>query len=144
MVDKGAIERLKMVASTPFERCTYTRAIELLEDAVKGGKKFEFPVRSWHALPACPLPCRPQGACLKPPDLLLELLDLRRPGEVWDDLHMTMDMKDVKLNGLRLTGPTGSDAEAVCHLAWSLQQLLCHIPMLTDRTPRRQGKFYYR
>ncbi len=46
MVDKGAIERLKMVASTPFERCTYTRAIELLEEAVKGGKKFEFPVRS--------------------------------------------------------------------------------------------------
>ncbi|CAL5224923.1 g7691 [Coccomyxa viridis] len=46
MVDKGAMERLRMVASTPFERCTYTRAIELLEEAVKGGKKFEFPV-SW-------------------------------------------------------------------------------------------------
>ena len=46
MVDKGAIERLKMVASTPFERCTYTRAIEVLEEAVKGGKKFEFPVSS--------------------------------------------------------------------------------------------------
>ena len=44
MVDKGAIERLKMVASTPFERCTYTRAIEVLEEAVKDGKKFEFPV----------------------------------------------------------------------------------------------------
>ena len=53
MVDKGAIERLKMVASTPFERCTYTRAIELLEEAVKGGKKFEFPVRPRH-----------QSACL--------------------------------------------------------------------------------
>ena len=46
VVDKGAVERLKMVVSTPFERCTYTRAIELLEEAVKGGKKFEFPVRS--------------------------------------------------------------------------------------------------
>lgn len=44
MVDKGAIDRLKKVASTPFERCTYTKAIELLEEAVKGGKKFEFPV----------------------------------------------------------------------------------------------------
>ena len=44
MVDKGAIDRLKKVASTPFERCTYTRAIELLEEAVRGGKKFEFPV----------------------------------------------------------------------------------------------------
>ena len=44
MVDKGAIDRLKKVASTPFERCTYTRAIEVLEEAVKGGKKFEFPV----------------------------------------------------------------------------------------------------
>ena len=42
MVDKGAVERLRTVASTPFERCTYTRAIELLEEAVKGGKKFEF------------------------------------------------------------------------------------------------------
>ena len=44
MVDKGAMERLRKVASTPFERCTYTHAIELLEEAVKGGKKFEFPV----------------------------------------------------------------------------------------------------
>ena len=49
MVDSGVIERLRMVASTPFERCTYTRAIELLEDAVKDRRKFEFPVRtsSW-------------------------------------------------------------------------------------------------
>ena len=43
-VDKEAMVRLRKVASTPFERCTYTRAIELLEEAVKGGKKFEFPV----------------------------------------------------------------------------------------------------
>ena len=54
MVDKGAMERLRMVASTPFERCTYTRAIELLEEAVKGGKKFEFPVRSRTSLTALP------------------------------------------------------------------------------------------
>ena len=44
MVDKEAMDRLRKVASTPFERCAYTRAIELLEEAVKGGKKFEFPV----------------------------------------------------------------------------------------------------
>ncbi|XP_050370807.1 asparagine--tRNA ligase, cytoplasmic 1-like [Argentina anserina] len=39
--DKTCIERLKMVASTPFVRITYTEAVELLIDAVKNGKKFE-------------------------------------------------------------------------------------------------------
>ncbi|XP_062011753.1 asparagine--tRNA ligase, cytoplasmic 1-like [Rosa rugosa] len=39
--DKTCIDRLKMVASTPFERITYTEAVELLIDAVKNGKKFE-------------------------------------------------------------------------------------------------------
>ncbi|KAF4349363.1 asparagine--tRNA ligase, cytoplasmic 1 [Cannabis sativa] len=39
--DKGCITRLKMVASTPFERITYTKAVELLEEAVKNGKQFE-------------------------------------------------------------------------------------------------------
>ncbi|XP_062090966.1 asparagine--tRNA ligase, cytoplasmic 1 [Humulus lupulus] len=39
--DKGCINRLKMVASTPFERITYTKAVELLEEAVKNGKQFE-------------------------------------------------------------------------------------------------------
>ncbi|KAL6199005.1 PREDICTED: asparagine--tRNA ligase, cytoplasmic 1-like [Fragaria vesca subsp. vesca] len=42
--DKTCIERLRMVASTPFERITYTEAVELLIDAVKNGKKFENPV----------------------------------------------------------------------------------------------------
>ncbi len=46
MVDSGLIERLRMVATTPFARCTYKDAIKLLEAAVKGGKKFEFPVRT--------------------------------------------------------------------------------------------------
>ena len=46
MVDSGLFERLRMIATTPFERCTYTDAIKLLEEAIKGGKKFEFPVRS--------------------------------------------------------------------------------------------------
>lgn len=44
MVDPGAIQRLEQVMSTPFKRITYTEAIELLEKAVAGGKKFEFPV----------------------------------------------------------------------------------------------------
>ncbi|GLT98636.1 hypothetical protein SLE2022_161330 [Rubroshorea leprosula] len=39
--DKSCIERLRLVASTPFVRISYTEAIELLEDAVKGGKKFD-------------------------------------------------------------------------------------------------------
>ena len=48
MVDKDLIERLRIMAATPFERCTYEHAIELLEEAVQGGKKFEFPVcSSW-------------------------------------------------------------------------------------------------
>ncbi|BDA47172.1 Asparagine-tRNA ligase, cytoplasmic 1 [Coccomyxa sp. Obi] len=45
MVDKTAIERLQKIATTPFERCTYTRAIEILEEVVASKKKkFEFPV----------------------------------------------------------------------------------------------------
>ncbi|CAN8248352.1 unnamed protein product [Cochlearia groenlandica] len=39
--DKGCIDRLKLVASTPFGRVTYTEAIKLLEEAVAKGKKFE-------------------------------------------------------------------------------------------------------
>lgn len=39
--DKSCIDRLRMVASTPFVRITYTEAVELLEEAVRGGKKFE-------------------------------------------------------------------------------------------------------
>lgn len=47
MVDKGAIQRLEQVASSSFERVTYTKAIEILEGVVASGKKkFEFPV-SW-------------------------------------------------------------------------------------------------
>lgn len=44
MIDKGAIERLEQVANTPFKRCSYTEAIELLQKAVVNGKKFEYPV----------------------------------------------------------------------------------------------------
>ncbi|KAJ0261551.1 Asparagine--tRNA ligase [Hirschfeldia incana] len=39
--DKGCIDRLKLVASTPFGRLTYTEAIKILEEAVAKGKKFD-------------------------------------------------------------------------------------------------------
>ncbi|VVB16234.1 unnamed protein product [Arabis nemorensis] len=39
--DKECIDRLKLVASTPFGRVTYTEAIKLLQEAVAKGKKFE-------------------------------------------------------------------------------------------------------
>jgi asparaginyl-tRNA synthetase len=41
MVDKGLLERLKFVLDHPFERKTYTEAVEIL---MQSGKKFEFPV----------------------------------------------------------------------------------------------------
>jgi asparaginyl-tRNA synthetase len=42
MVDKGLLERLQFVLDHPFERKSYTEAIEVLEQA---DKKFEFPVK---------------------------------------------------------------------------------------------------
>ncbi|KAI5334711.1 hypothetical protein L3X38_024844 [Prunus dulcis] len=39
--DKSCIDRLRVVASTPFERITYTEAVDLLIEAVKNGKGFE-------------------------------------------------------------------------------------------------------
>ncbi|CAF1764945.1 hypothetical protein HID58_088032 [Brassica napus] len=39
--DKGCIDRLKLVASTPFGRLTYTEAIKILEEAVAKGKNFD-------------------------------------------------------------------------------------------------------
>ena len=45
-VDKGLIARLKSVVNTDFVRLTYTEGIEILQKAVKNGKKFEFPC-SW-------------------------------------------------------------------------------------------------
>ena len=41
MLDKGLLERLKFVLDHPFERKTYTEAVEILKQS---GKKFEFPV----------------------------------------------------------------------------------------------------
>ena len=42
-VDKGLIARLESVVDTEFVRLTYTEGIEILQEAVKNGKKFEFP-----------------------------------------------------------------------------------------------------
>ncbi|CAH2059927.1 unnamed protein product [Thlaspi arvense] len=39
--DKDCIDRLKVAATTPFGRVTYTEAIKLLEEAVAQGKTFE-------------------------------------------------------------------------------------------------------
>ena len=44
MVDNGLIERLKGVIATAFVRLPYTEGINILEAAIKNGKKFEFPV----------------------------------------------------------------------------------------------------
>ncbi len=41
MVDKGLLERLRFVLDHPFERKTYTEAVDIL---LKADKKFEFPV----------------------------------------------------------------------------------------------------
>ena len=42
-VDKGLIERLRSVINTEFVRLTYTEGINILQEAIKNGKKFEFP-----------------------------------------------------------------------------------------------------
>lgn len=42
--DSELIDRLKFVLDQPFERLTYTQCIEVLEGAVKAGRKFEFPI----------------------------------------------------------------------------------------------------
>ena len=46
MIDKTLIERLQGVVKENFVRLPYTEGIKILEEAVKNGYKFEFPV-SW-------------------------------------------------------------------------------------------------
>ncbi len=46
MWDKELLERLNFVKNNNFIRLAYTEGIKILEDAIAGGKKFEFPV-SW-------------------------------------------------------------------------------------------------
>ncbi len=43
MFDKGLIERLKSVIDTDFVRLPYTEGINILQEAIKNGKHFEFP-----------------------------------------------------------------------------------------------------
>ena len=44
MVDKTLLDRLHFVVEHDFVRLTYTEGIRILEDAIAGGRKFEFPV----------------------------------------------------------------------------------------------------
>lgn len=44
MIDKTLLERLNFVVEHDFVRLTYTEGIRILEEAVKAGRKFEFPV----------------------------------------------------------------------------------------------------
>ncbi len=43
MIDKGLIERLKSVVNTEFVHLQYTKGIEILQQAIRDGHKFEFP-----------------------------------------------------------------------------------------------------
>ena len=42
--DDGLIERLRSVLGIAFQKVTYTQAVEILEEAIKNGQKFEYPV----------------------------------------------------------------------------------------------------
>jgi asparaginyl-tRNA synthetase len=44
-IEKTAVERLKLIVDKPFLRVTYTDGIKILEDAIRKGKKFEFPIK---------------------------------------------------------------------------------------------------
>ncbi len=44
-VDKGLIARLESVVNTEFVRLTYTEGINILQEAMKNGKEFEFPCK---------------------------------------------------------------------------------------------------
>lgn len=46
MIDNTLLERLKFVVENDFLRLTYTEGIQVLQDAIAKGRKFEFPV-SW-------------------------------------------------------------------------------------------------
>ena len=46
MIDKGLLERLRGVACQNFVRLPYTEGISILEEAVRQGRHFEFPI-SW-------------------------------------------------------------------------------------------------
>lgn len=43
MIDNGLIERLEGIVNEEFVRLPYTKGIEILQEAIRGGKQFEFP-----------------------------------------------------------------------------------------------------
>ncbi len=43
IIDKGLIERLQGILAADFVRLPYTEGIRILQEAIKNGKKFEFP-----------------------------------------------------------------------------------------------------
>ena len=47
MIDKQLIATLESVVKEDFVRLTYTEGINILEEAVKNGRKFEFPITGW-------------------------------------------------------------------------------------------------
>ncbi len=47
MIDKTLIQTLESVLKEDFVRLTYTHGIEILQEAVAKGRKFEFPVTGW-------------------------------------------------------------------------------------------------
>lgn len=47
MIDRTLIDTLQSVVSEEFVRLPYTEGIKILEDAVKSGHKFEFPITGW-------------------------------------------------------------------------------------------------
>jgi asparaginyl-tRNA synthetase len=44
-IAKGTIDNLKAIIEKPFRRLPYTDAIQILEKAIAGGRKFEFPIK---------------------------------------------------------------------------------------------------
>jgi asparaginyl-tRNA synthetase len=44
-IEKGLLNRLHHVLASPFRRLPYTEAITILEKAIAGGRKFEYPVK---------------------------------------------------------------------------------------------------
>ncbi|AGB28400.1 asparaginyl-tRNA synthetase [Prevotella dentalis DSM 3688] len=47
MIDKTLIQTLESVVKEDFVRLTYTKGIRILEETVKQGRKFEFPITGW-------------------------------------------------------------------------------------------------
>lgn len=47
MIDKNLLNTLNSVVNEEFVRLPYTEGIKILEEAVKNGKKFEFPITGW-------------------------------------------------------------------------------------------------